>query len=52
MTPTDAQDERVAPLLPTLRGKLTIPQRQVLDALFYIAKEGCTWRGLPAEFGH
>ena len=23
----------------------------MLDALFYIAKEGCSWRGLPAEFG-
>ena len=52
MTLTDAQYERVAPLLPTPRGKLTIPQRQVLDALFYIAKEGCTWPGLPDEFGH
>ncbi len=52
MTLTDAQYERVAPLLPTPRGKLTIPPRQVLDALFYIAKEGCTWRGLPTEFGH
>ena len=48
---TDTQYERVAPLLPLPRGKLTVPQRQVLDALFYIAKEGCTWRALPAEFG-
>ena len=48
---TDAQYERVAPLLPIPRGKLRVPQRQVLDALFYMAKEGCTWRALPAEFG-
>ena len=48
---TDAQYERIAPLLSTPRGKLTVPQRQVMDALFYIAKEGCTWRGLPPEFG-
>ena len=47
----DAQYERVAPLLPLPRGKLTVPQRQVLDALFYIAKAGCTWRALPTEFG-
>ncbi len=39
-------------MLPTPRGKLTVPQRQVLDALCYIAKAGCTWRGLAAEFGH
>ncbi len=37
---TDAQYERVAPLLPLPRGKLTVPQRQVLDALRYMAKEG------------
>ena len=30
---TDAQYERVAPLLSLPRGKLTVPQRQVLDAL-------------------
>ncbi len=28
-----------------------MPQRQVLDALFYMAKESCTWWALPAEFG-
>ena len=48
---TDAQDERVAPLLPLPCGKLTVTQRQVLDALFHMAKEGCSWRALPAEFG-
>ena len=48
---TDAQYERIAPMLPTPRGKLTSSQRQVMDALFYIDKEGCSWRGLPAEFG-
>lgn len=49
---TDAQYERIAPLLPLPSRKLTVPQRQVLDALFYIAKGGCTWRALPAEFCH
>ena len=39
-------------MLPTPRGKLTIPPRQVLDALLYLAKQGCTWRGLPPEFGN
>ena len=49
---TDAQYERVAPLLPKPRGKLTIPERQVLNALLYIAEHGCKWRGLPERFGH
>ena len=48
---TDAQYERLAPLLPLPRCKLTAPQRQMLDALFHIAKGGCAWRALPAEFG-
>ena len=49
---TDAQYARIEPLLPTPRGSLQIPPRQVLNALLYVAKEGCTWRGLPAEFGN
>ena len=44
--------ERLASVLPTPLGKLTIAQRRVLDTLLYIAKESCTWRGLPKEFGH
>ena len=44
---TDARHERIAPLLPKPRGSLTIPHRQALNALLYVAKEGCTWRGLP-----
>ena len=49
---TDAQYERIAPLLPRPRGSLLIPHRQALNALLYVAKEGCTWRGLPAHFGN
>jgi putative transposase len=25
--------------------------RQIVNGLFYLLKEGCTWRGLPREFG-
>ena len=49
---TDAQYERIAPLLPKPRGSLTIPHRQALDALLYVAKQGCTWRGLPTYYGN
>ena len=49
---TDAQYERIAPLLPKPRGSLTIPHRQALNALLYVGKEGCTWRGLPPRFGN
>ena len=48
---TDAQYERIAPLLPKPRGKLTIPERQVLNALLYPAEQACKWRALPERFG-
>ena len=48
---TDAQYARIAPLRPTPRGSLQIPPRHALHALLDVAKEGCTWRGVPAEFG-
>ncbi len=49
---SDAQCERIAPLLPKPRGSLSIPHRQALNALLYVAKERCTWRGLPERFGN
>ena len=49
---SDAQYERIAPLLPKPRGSLSIPHRQALNALLYVAKEGCSWRGLPERFGN
>ena len=49
---SDAQYERIASLLPKPRGSLSIPHRQALNALLYVAKEGCTWRGLPEQFGN
>ena len=48
---SDAQYARIEPLLPKPRGSLRIPHRQILDALLYPAKEGCTWRALPERFG-
>ncbi len=27
------------------------PMRDVLDALFYVNREGCSWRALPHDFG-
>ncbi len=49
---SDAQYERIAPLLPKPRGSLSVPHRQALNALLYVAKEGCSWRGLPEHFGN
>lgn len=49
---TDAQYEQIAPLLPRQRGNVTLDNRQVLDAILYVAEHGCKWRGLPPRFGN
>ncbi len=48
---TDAQWERIAPLMPRTRGNTKLSQRQVLNGLLYIAEQGCKWRALPERFG-
>jgi putative transposase len=50
---TDAQWALLEPLIPAARPggrprKTDI--REVLDALFYLNREGCTWRALPHDF--
>lgn len=50
---TDAQWALVEPLLPPQRPRGRRPlisRRRVLDAIFYQAKNGCTWRDLPRDF--
>ena len=49
---TQAQYERIAPHLPVQRGNVTHSNRQVLNAILYVAEHGCKWRGLPARFGN
>ena len=49
---TEAQYERLAPHLPVRRGNVSLSNRQVLNAILYVAEYGCKWRGLPARFGN
>ena len=41
----------IEPLLPIPRGNIKISNLQVLNAILYVAEQGCKWRGLPARFG-
>ena len=41
---TEAQSDRMAPLLPVQRGDVRVSNRPVLSALLYIAEHGCKWR--------
>ena len=49
---TDSHFARFAPHFPLASGHTEVPQRQVLNAWLYVAKEGSTWHGLPARFGN
>ena len=46
------QYRRIAKLLPTQRGNVKIDNRDMLNALIYRCKNGCSWRDLPKEFGN
>ena len=49
---TQAQYERIAPVLPVQRGNVNVSNLQVLNAIIYMAEQGCKWRGLPTRFGN
>jgi transposase len=45
------QYERIAPFFPVQRGNVRIDNRLLLNAILYVAENGCKWRALPSEFG-
>jgi transposase len=49
---TEAQFERIAASLPIQRGNISVSNRDVLNAILYVAEHGCKWRGLPKRFGN
>ncbi len=49
---TEPQYERIADCLPRQRGNVTLSNLQVLNAILYVAEQGCKWRGLPKRFGN
>ena len=49
---TEEQYQRVAHLFPVARRKAKLSNLQVLNAVLYLAEQGCKWRGLPESFGN
>ena len=49
---TEAQFQRIESHLPVQRGNVSISNLQVLNAILYVAEQGCKWRGLPKRFGN
>ena len=49
---TDTQYRRIAACLPRQRGNVSMTNLAVLNAILYVAEQGCKWRGLPKRFGN
>ena len=49
---TEGQYRQIEQCLPTQRGNVTLENLQVLNAILYVAEQGCKWRGLPKQFGN
>ncbi len=49
---TETQFKRISHCLPRQRGNVSMTNLQVLNAILYVAEQGCKWRGLPKEFGN
>ena len=48
---SEAQFSRIDSALPRQRGNVRVTNLQFLNALLYVAEQGCKWRGLPKRFG-
>ena len=48
---SEARFERVAACLPVQRGNVRRDDLRVLNAILYVAENGCKWRALPPRFG-
>jgi transposase len=48
---TEEQYARIKESLPVQRGNVSLTHLQVLNAILYVAEQGCKWRGLPKRFG-
>ena len=49
---TTEQFERIKDSLPVQRGNVSLSNLQILNAILYVAEQGCKWRGLPTRFGN
>lgn len=49
---TEGQFARIEHCLPLQRGKVSLSDLSVLNAILYVAEHGCKWRGLRKRFGN
>ena len=48
---TEAQYHLIEDCLPRQRGNVRLSNLQVLNAILYVAEQGCKWRAVPKRFG-
>jgi transposase len=49
---TEEQYEQIAHCFPQQRGNVHMNNLDVINAVLYVAENGCKWRSLPAYFGN
>ena len=49
---TQTQYQQIESFLPRQRGNVSLSNLQVVNAILYVAEQGCKWRGLPKRFGN
>lgn len=49
---TSEQFAKIAHCFPKPRGTINLSHLQVLNAVLYVAENGCKWRALPPRFGN
>lgn len=48
----EAQYELIRPCLPVQRGKVRVSNLTMINAVLFVAENGCRWRALPPRFGN
>jgi transposase len=51
MVITEEQFRRIEHCFPKQRGNVKVSNLDVLNAILYVAENGCKWRSLPKKFG-
>jgi transposase len=49
---TQEQFSRIEEFLPVQRGNVSLSNLQVVNAILFVAENGCKWRSLPQRFGN
>jgi transposase len=49
---TEAQYQRIKDCFPRQRSNISLSDLQVINAILYVAEQGCKWRDLPSRLAN